>query len=326
MWESIRLIDPGRLRTLVNQRQIEFVTLLTVLTIGVVSFVISRANPAFSPLFNALILGIVLGYFVEQETKEVAKRLIGVMLPISVALYGFNMSMEPPKITGKILAAELLVVFTIFCSVYSASRFLRLGQKMSVLLSCGAGICGVSAIAIVAPIIKPRREEFSAAIIVITVVGLTAALIYTSMFKLGIVEKLAFLAGSTLPHTGLVKIATSPFGAEVESTAMAIKAVRIAMIAVVALILSLFYTEKKFYVPWFVMAFVATALIGSYLGEVASPLKNLSTILFASTLALIGTTVEVDEIYRVGARPLVAAYVGWLVSFAVFIAIQGEVP
>ena len=140
--------------------------------------------------------------------------------------------------------------------------------------------------------VNPKKDEFSAAIIIITVVGLTGAMLYPMIgYLLSLPpDTYALLSGATLHQTGLVKIASKPFGSKVVMEALAIKGVRIAMIALVALIVSIIYSEYKFYVPWYIGSFLIVALFSSlYLPNiVVSVLRPISTIAFSITLASIG--------------------------------------
>ncbi|MEM0504028.1 MAG: putative sulfate exporter family transporter [Archaeoglobaceae archaeon] len=291
------------------------------LLLGSIGFSVNHIDPGLDALFVAFILGISAGSFLGKEVKESVNKLLRTLLPTSIALYGFNIYVPITSMELEKVAFTLLLASTIFASVFVISRKSGNSKELSILLSCGSGICGLSAIAIVSPIVKPKKEEFSTAIIAITVVGLLCTVLYPPLAKNLFPNKFYLLAGSTLPQTGLVKIATSVFGAEEVVKALSVKAIRIAMIAIVAFILSFLYSEKRFYVPWFIVAFVTTAFLSSYLGESASILKDASTILFASTLAGIGITVELRDIYRSGFKPVFATFCGMLISLTIFLLI-----
>jgi len=171
--------------------------------------------------------------------------------------------------------------------------------------------------------LKPRKEEFSAAIIIISVVGLTGAVLYPGIaYFAGITPaEYAVLSGATLPQTGIVKISSKFFG--VEEGALAVKGIRIAMIALVALILSILYSESRFYVPWYIVTFLAVALFATtYLpNSIVMALRPISTITFSITLATIGYSVNLRKVQRVGIVPLLVSYSGWCLGLVVFVAL-----
>lgn len=293
------------------------------LLLGSTGFSVNHFDPGLDVLFISFILGIASGYFLGKEVKETANRILKVLLPISIALYGFNIHVPTASMELEKVALTLLLSFTIFASVFAISRRLGNSKELSILLSCGSGVCGLSAIAIISPIVKPKKEEFSTAIVAITVAGLLCTILYPPLAKILFpADKFYLLAGSTLPQTGLVKISASVFGEEEVVRALSVKAIRIAMIAVAAFALSFVYSEKKFYVPWFIVAFLMTAFLSSYFGD-AGALKSVSTILFASTLAGIGINVELRDLYFSGFRPLIAVLCGIFVSLIVFLLIVG---
>lgn len=302
---------------------LELRILVFLLLLGFTGFFVNCLDPGLDALFVAFILGVSFGYFLEKDVKEIVNKTLRLLLPISIALYGFNIYMPIAAVEFEKVALTLLLASVIFVSVLVISRKLGNSRELSILLSCGSGICGLSAIAIVSPIVKPKKEEFSTAVITITVVGLLCTIIYPPLAKSLFPDKFYLLAGSTLPQTGLVRIATSIFGVEEITKALSVKAIRIAMIAVVAFVLSFLYSEKRFYVPWFIVAFLMTAFLSSYFGEEVSILKSASTILFASTLAGIGVNVELRDIYRSDFKPLLAVFCGMSISLIVFLLVLG---
>jgi len=287
---------------------------------GIIAYSISTLDPAFDALFLALFIGILFGSAYRGERKEyISQKSLSVTLPIGIVLYGTNVVFPrgveiPPVFIG----VSLLSTLALGLSVFYMCRVINLSRKFTTLLACGNAICGASAIAIVSSIIQPRKEEFSASIIIITVVGLTGAITYPSLYYILELSdlKYALLSGSTLQQTGLVKIASKQLGENIEATALAIKAVRIAMIAVVALLVSFFYSDHRFYVPWYVVAFILLAFLSENFlpRQIIEVLQPLSTLAFSLTLASIGFSVNLSDIQNVRLSPLIIVYSGWFLS------------
>jgi uncharacterized integral membrane protein (TIGR00698 family) len=283
--------------------------------------------PALDALFLALLFGIIFGtLFGEKESKRIAEKSLSITLPVGIMLYGANIKFVCPwHFPSHVIAITFLSMVLMSGTVLILSRKLGVGEKFSMLLACGSAICGASAIAVLSPIIKPKKEEFSAAIIIITIVGLTGAVLYPFLsYVLNIPpESYAILSGATLHQTGLVKIASLPFGEKIVQEALAVKGIRIAMIAVITLIVSFMYSEKKFYVPWYVVGFLVVALLSSFILDqgVIRLIQPLSTIAFSITLASIGFSVNIKDIQNMRLRPLIATYCGWILSLALFLII-----
>ncbi len=288
---------------------------------GILAYLISYFYQPFDALFLALIFGIFTGNFFGEDKKIEAEKILGVTLPIGIAMYGANIKLSS-NIPLIFIGIASISAFLLGSIVYLLSKYLlNLNNRLSLLLSCGTAICGASAIAIVASIIKPKKEEFSTAVMVITIVGLTASLILPyiyHVFSLPL-EKYTLLCGATLHQTGLVEIATKPFGHDAVKIALEVKGVRIALIAIVAFLASLSYAEHRYYVPWYIAAFLVISYLSSFIipEGLVSALKPISIIAFSITLASVGFSVDIKDIQRMRFDPLIAAYFGWICAFLI---------
>ncbi len=296
---------------------------LLVIAPGVVAYAISSVFPVFDPLFLALIFGIAVSSVFPGKLDSVAEEVLSIVLPAGIVLYGFRARIPSSQIPVKVVALTAFSALTMGIFVYFFARMLKVENKLSVLLACGTAICGASAITILSSIVRPRKGDFSAAILVITVVGLTGVIMYPAIKHiLGLSSYgYAVLCGATLHQTGLVEAAAKPFGEQVVREALSIKGIRIALISVAALVTSLLYSEKKFYVPWYIFAFLVVSVLSSFMipGSVVRLVEPLSTLAFSITLSSIGVSVKVPEVQDVGLRPLLASYAGWLLSLALFL-------
>ncbi|AGK60384.1 putative membrane protein [Archaeoglobus sulfaticallidus PM70-1] len=296
---------------------------------GIVSYFVSSFYPALDALFLALIFGITIGSFLNSsKIRYLAEESLAVTLPLGIVLYGAKIKIPyPSDFPTQVIVLTIFSTLLMGTAVFLFAKTFRVSEKLSLLLACGTAICGVSAITIVSSIVKPRKEEFSAAIIVITVVGLTGAILYPFLgYHLGLSpECYAILSGATLHQTSLVEIASLPFGNYVMQEGLAVKGIRIALISVATLLISFIYAENRFYVPWYVVAFLIVAFLSSFVltPEIVRVIEPLSTIAFSITLASIGLSVNIRDIQRVHLSPLIAAYGGWFASLAIFLVVMG---
>ncbi len=246
-------------------------------------------------------------------------------LPVGIAMYGANIKLDS-NVPPDMIATAVVSAFLLGVIVYILGRYLfSINERLAFLISCGTAICGASAIAIVASLIKPKKEEFSTAVIVITIVGLTGAVIMPYLYHVFTPspEKYALLCGATLHQTGLVEIATKPFGDDVVRNALEVKGVRIALIAVLAFFVSLTRSEYKYYVPWYIAAFLVISYLSSFIlpSYVLDVLRPASTIAFSITLASVGFSVSIRDIQNMRFDPLIAAYAGWISTFLMVFAV-----
>lgn len=295
---------------------------------GIIAYAISSVYPPFDALILSLIFGIFLGSFFNETYKGIAEELLSLTLPVGIAMYGANIKLNA-QITPNFAIMAVVSAFMLGTAVYLLSRVVfNLDYNLSVLISCGTAICGASAIAIIASLIKPKKEEFSAAIIVITIVGLTGAIVLPYLYHVLAFSatKYALLCGSTLHQTGLVEVATRPFGDSIVKSALEVKGVRIALIAVVAFFTSVLYskqTKHKYYIPWYIAAFLVLSYLSSFIltENILRVLRPLSTIAFSITLASVGFSVNIRDIRNMRFDPLIAAYAGWICAFLVIFAL-----
>ncbi|AEA47184.1 YeiH family protein [Archaeoglobus veneficus] len=298
--------------------------LLLPVALGIAAYIVSRFYPALDALFLALIFGIFFGGVVGKgNVEKIAEKSLSITLPVGIVLYGANVKFPNfYEISLPILILTFISALFMGLSVFVIAKRLGVGGKLPVLLACGTAICGASAIAIVSSILKPSKEEFSTAVIVITIVGLTGAAVYPALHGFLTKDDFATVCGATLHQTGLVKIASKDFGSDVLQKALTVKSIRIALIAVVALLVSLIYAEHRFYVPGYIVGFLIMSFMSStYLGGWSDWIEPVSTIAFSTTLASIGLCVSRQDIQRARLSPLVASYIGWFFTSATIIAI-----
>jgi uncharacterized integral membrane protein (TIGR00698 family) len=298
--------------------------LIVITAPGIGAYLVSCIYPALDALFLALIFGISLGSFLNNlKIRHLSEKSLAITLPLGIVLYGAKIKIPlPSDFPPQVIVLTIFSTLLMGAAVFLFAKKFGVGEKLSLLLACGTAICGVSAITIVSSIVKPKKEEFSAAIIVITVVGLTGAILYPFLgYHLGLSpEYYAILSGATLHQTGLVEIASLPFGNYVMQEGLAVKGLRIALISVVTLLISFIYAENRFYVPWYVVTFLIVAFLSSFVltPEIVKVIEPLSTIAFSITLASIGLSVNIRDIQRVRLSPSLLLMAGGLLHWLYF--------
>ena len=217
----------------------------------------------------------------------------------------------------------VLIVILGLASSYGMGRAMGLPHKLAVLVACGNSICGNSAIAAVAPVIRAEREHvassiaFTAILGVVVVVGLPML-----MHPLGLDNyQYGVLAGLTVYAVPQVLAAAFPVSALSGQVGTLVKLVRVLMLGPVVLCIALWHREEanaaapgtraRFrvtrFVPWFIAGFLALASLrstGAIPGAWIAPTRSLSTWLTVGAMAALGLGVDLKAIARVG-RPVI---------------------
>jgi uncharacterized integral membrane protein (TIGR00698 family) len=272
-------------------------------------------------------LGLIPAFFY-SGIRQFEKPLIW-----GVILIGATLNFKDIGSQGLQMLAIILVTMTVsYFAIYALGRLFRLSPTLSTLLSVGTTICGGSAIAITAPLIKAKEEETCYAIGTITLWGLAAILFYPQIARAFGVGDIAFgvFAGTAIHATPQVVGAGFIFSDLAGKTATAVKLVRNCFMAPLAFLIAAWFTktylqaaarEKKrvnwtkafpwFLFGYFVMAGLNTA--GYFSTKGVSGLTWLGRFLIVISMAGIGLNTVFSAFKNVGLKPLVVGLLGALV-------------
>lgn len=298
--------------------------------LALIAYIISYYYPSLDALFLALFFGMGTRALIGGEaiSKDAVDKSIRFFIPAGIILYSANIPFYVFGMTSSLRVIEIFWVIALyFVIIMALGSVLKMEKRLTALLATGSAICGASAIAILSPLIKARREDTSIAIMVITAVGLTGAMIYPILRDLLHISDMsyAFLCGATLHQTGLVKIASSYAGEAVLSSALAFKGVRISMIAVAAVAVP-YFLERKPAFPLFIAGFLILSVLFSFvegLKSVAVLISPFATYAFAVAMASIGLSIDMQSLHRARLRYLNVAYAAWLVVLTLVLLSEG---
>jgi uncharacterized integral membrane protein (TIGR00698 family) len=234
------------------------------------------------------------------------------------------------------LGIVLLVVIGIGAS-YLIGRALGLPHKLSVLVACGNSICGNSAIAAVAPVIRADKEHVASSIAFTAILGVVVVIgLPFLMHPLGLNNyQYGVLAGLTVYAVPQVLAAAFPVSMLSGQVGTLVKLVRVLMLGPVVLFFALKHrhdadappngARTRFsitrFVPWFIIGFLALAILRSARivpeGWV-SPTRSLSAWLTVAAMAALGLGVDLKAIAKVG-RPVILTVTA---SLAVLVALS----
>ncbi|OGD30998.1 MAG: hypothetical protein A2V45_07190 [Candidatus Aminicenantes bacterium RBG_19FT_COMBO_58_17] len=275
-------------------------------------------------------IGVVPAFF-HAGIKQFEKPLIW-----GVILIGATLNFKDIGSQGPQMLVIILVTMTVsYFIIYALGRLFSLSPTLSTLLSVGTTICGGSAIAITAPLIKAREEETCYAIGTITLWGLAAILFYPQIARALGVGDIAFgvFSGTAIHATPQVVGAGFIFSDLAGKTATAVKLVRNCFMAPLAFLIAAWFSRtylqaaalKKGKVNWakafpwflfgyFVMAGLNTA--GYFSTKGVGGLTWLGRFLIVVSMAGIGLNTAFGVFRKVGLKPLVVGFLGALVVAA----------
>jgi uncharacterized integral membrane protein (TIGR00698 family) len=287
-------------------------------------------------------LVVVFGIILRNAWKLPQPCVAGVkaaekLLVFGIVLMGFGLNYEKVfKGSGEMLSVILVTMSVGFISIYLLSRWARLSEKLGTLLAVGTCICGGTAIALVAPLIKAKEEETSYSIAVIALCGVAAVLLYPLVAKsLGVNDhEFGLFAGTAIHSTPQVVGAGFIFSDEAGELATAVKLIRNCFMAPMALLLALWFSRqmaqgdgksksisfaKAF--PWFLFVYFLTSWLGTqgFVSEKFNKayLEPVGKFLILLGMAGVGLNTDLSSLKKVGVMPLVIGVTGAVIVAAV---------
>ena len=232
-------------------------------------------TPVVSPPI-ALGLGLLLAFTIGCPYTTEIRKPTRILLQFSVVLLGFGMKLDEVYKAGK--DGVLFTIVTIFGTLligYFLGKFLGINEKISTLISSGTAICGGSAIAAVAPVIKADSEEISVSLGTVFVLNSIALFIFPVIgHALGLTQhQFGIWSAIAIHDTSSVVGASQSYGPEALAIATTVKLTRALWIAPVALLFSFLYRSKtaKIAVPWFIFLFLAATVVRTYAPLITRP-------------------------------------------------------
>jgi len=290
--------------------------LIACVIVAVISVFLGKLLPSLGADSFAIFLGIIAGNTLAKDNRfqPGVKFAEGKILALAIALLGIGLNLNALIKVGikGILLVLLLVPFVILTN-YIIGRLLGFSEKFSLLMGTGNAVCGSSAIAAVAPILKAEEDEVGIPVAVVNLVGTISMFILPilalKVFHYDVIKTGALLGGG-LQSVGQVVVAGSFVSIEAARYAILFKMARVLMIGVIAVAFSYLFaeketgsTKKKFSVPPFIIAFFLLSIIGSsgYLPEsVIHLIKLASEYLLVVAIAGIGMRIKFSELLKEG--------------------------
>lgn len=267
-------------------------------------------------LTAGLVFGLVIGNPWKNSTSTWSRRL----LQASVVGLGFGINLPVILQTGKdaFLYTAISISFTMLAG-WLLGRLFKTPQRTSTLISFGTAICGGSAIAAMAPVIKAEGEETGVALATIFTLNSIALFLFPPLgHLLGMGQQQFGLWSALAIHdTSSVVGAAAAYGGLALAIGTTVKLTRALWIMPSALLAAWFTkSEGKAKFPLFIIGFIAAAAINTALPQFEQlwhPLNSIARQSLVVTLFLIGSGLTREVLAKTGIKPLAQGVTLWII-------------
>lgn len=268
----------------------------------------------------ALVAGFIFCFLFGNPFPELTSRASTFLLKLSVIGLGFGVNIiEVIEIGRSSLFLTLISIAVTIGLGMSLGRILKIPANTRVLISFGTAICGGSAIAAMAPVIKAREEEIAVSLATVFTLNAVALILFPPLGHLLAMDQHQFglWAALVIHDTSSVVGASAAFGAMALTVGTTAKLTRALWIAPYTLAASIFCKSgERVGIPLFIIGFIAAALIHSWLPDFDPVWNGLYVVakqVLVMTLFLIGGGLTRAVLKQVGMKPLLLGIILWVV-------------
>jgi uncharacterized integral membrane protein (TIGR00698 family) len=294
------------------------------------SWGVHRLAGAVPMLTAALLLGVVaVNTGMLPEVTRAGTRFAGrTLMRAGVVLLGLRVALSDVVGLGwQTIVMTVAVLLATLLGTRWLGRRMGLSERMSLLVASGFAICGASAVAAVDNVLgsrEPDRERDAAtAVALVTLCGTLAIAVMPAaghLLGLSPYDQGRWI-GASVHDVGQVVATATVAGPAALVPAVAVKLMRVAMLAPVTAVISSRVrrgattgARRPPLLPVFLIAFLAmvairsTGMVPQSLLELASTGKDL---LFAAALFGLGGAVRLGSLIRTGRRALLLGLASW---------------
>jgi len=276
---------------------------------------------------GALILGLLLALAFGNPYSVQAKKLTHQLLALSVMGLGAGMNLG---VVGKVgLQGVGYTIIGIFSAIVIGTllgKILKTERDTSLLITIGTAICGGSAIAAVAPVIKANHHEVSVSLGTVFMLNAAALFLFPWIGHQLHLDQTQFGLWSALAihDTSSVVGATLQYGAHALEVGTTVKLARALWIIPVAMMIGFMRSKEKSSEvvaqkakrPWFILGFIIAAALVTWIPSlvpVGHSVEAVAKKLMVLTLFLIGSSLTRETIKSVGIKPFIQGIVLWII-------------
>ena len=277
-----------------------------------------------SPILS-IVLGILFALLYRDKANNISKKISSYPLQIGVVLLGLTISLDSliPIVKNYFIWASFFVIFTFFIC-FLIGKWVGLDNKLILLLSSGSAICGATAMAVVAPLIKAKAHTLMISLGIIFTLNTIAIILFPffgtylnmSDSEFGIFSALA------IHDTGSVVGSALQFSDNSVESAASLKILRTLWLIPLIILLNLKFNSfnKKKSFPIFVIFFIIAVIFSNLISlsyEVIEYLKVVSQIFISYGIFSIGLQSGGLDLRDIKPKPFMVATSVWIIVIPV---------
>ncbi|MEB3293552.1 MAG: putative sulfate exporter family transporter [Synechococcales bacterium] len=284
-----------------------------------------RLAPGFN-LLSPLILAILLGILVRNTIGAAPKCQAGIqfamrrILRFAVALLGVQLSLLQVLSVGMtgLMIASVTLLGTFWLTCWMGER-LGVNSGLVRLIAAGTSICGASAVIATSTTTQNSDEDIAYAVGIVTLFGTISMLFYPLLTGQLKPEAFGLWCGVSIHEVAQVIAAAfqaSPISGEIATIS---KLSRVLWLAPIILMLGTVskasHPKSQVTFPWFIACFMLLILLNS-LNLIPHALKMIigqfNQVLLTLSMAAMGLETRLNQIQRIGLKPLYLGAISWL--------------
>ena len=288
---------------------INFIFLLIVLT------AIFAGNAALS-----IFLGIAFTFFFKPSSLFFSRRLGTIPLQIGIVVLGTTISLPYAVNVSSVYLPwiSLFVILSFFAGLING-KILKIENRLAFLISSGAAICGGTAMAAIAPIIKAKPQELLIALTIVFLLNAIAIILFPIAGNYLEMSNFEFGAWSALAihDTSSVIGAASIYSNESAQVAATLKLGRTIWLIPLILLTNWVFNKKlqAAQFPRFIIFFILAILVNTFFNfnEITlNILQIISQSFLMFGLFCIGSQFDSDQLTSISSKPLILALLLWM--------------
>ena len=273
-----------------------------------------------SPILS-IVLGILFALLYRDKANNISKKISSYPLQIGIVLLGLTISLDSlmPIVKNYFIWVSFFVIFSFFIC-FLIGKWVGLDNKLILLLSSGSAICGATAMAVVAPLIKAKAETLMISLAIIFTLNTIAIILFPffgtylnmSDYEFGIFSALA------IHDTGSVVGSALQFSDNSVESAASLKILRTLWLIPLIIFFNLKFNtiNAKKSLPIFILFFFVAVIYSNLINlsyEVIEYLKILSKIFISYGIFSIGLQSGKLDLSDIKPKPFMIATSVWII-------------
>ena len=278
---------------------------------------------------TSLFLGIFLSYLNNKLSLTPLSVNGSLFLKAGIICLGGTISLQSlGTISVDYIPLVSIYVIAIMLIGILIGKAIKLPKNLTLLLVSGTAICGGTAIASLAPIIKAKSEDLVASISLVFLLNAIAIILFPYIGEFYDMTDAEFGVFSALTiHDTASVVGTASLYSDESVTYASITKLGRTLWIVPLLIGASIYSKsenKEYEFPYFILVFIAFVVLGNIFsidGEIKSYMKYISISLFQIGLFMIGYKFQLKTLMKLSIKPVMFAVTIWLIIIAITLII-----